>query len=1778
MRQILRTYKRFALISFLIFSVVWNFVIGAIFSFDHQEVQALAVTWVGAAAGTWETAANWSSGVVPTIDDNVSITSSTANIVVTISSGQTALFNQLILGGDATYTAELILVGNLSTSGSALGNITVASKGIITQNNTTTQTIIGTLLVESGGVLTHTANTAAHLYEVDFSAATITLNAGGFVSSTGRGFVGGTLANNGSGPGGGIYNGGSDGGISTDAGSGGGHGGNGGYHKDGLGAGIGYCDVSSVSTLGSGGGGGGNATGGAGGGLIRLQASGTATINGTLSALGTDGGEDGARDAGGGAGGGIYVSANTIAGSPDSLSVVGGGSGNGNSGGAGGGGCILFSYVNTNSITSATMNGGVGYQNAGSGKFLYKKTGENGTLVVTGSSSDGAYTPQAVSSLTVDDLRLANSAIYTVTSSEALILSAASPFSSGDGTGKLIIESGGTFTPTSTVNFTIANATLQLSRNATFTSSSTLDIIIGNSGTFDLRNYTVSAPLTLDTLTIQSGGTMTHGANTTAQTHVVFVSATTVDIQSGGTVNVTGKGYTGGAALAAGNGPGAGVYATAEAGSGAGHGGAGGADANSDAGGAAYCVTTTPATIGSGGGGGGDAIGGAGGGLASFTTTGNLTVAGSIVASGSAGAAGGTGARDAGGGAGGAIKLYGVGSVTVSGSLTVNGGASGANGAQDGGGGGGGCTYIEYGSLTLSGSHSESGGTGSTAGSSGNYGAAALNGTPTVTSYISPSVARDGEGNVTVTTTVSDADNNTVSLYVDHSLDGGSTWASSSIMSASATSGSPSAGTGVITSISNTSGGNALTFVWSSFDDAVTSTSNVKLRITPFDGTISGTTVSSSLFTIDNIEPTVPGNLSASVTSTTSLTLGFGSVSSDTNFSEYKILYHTGSSFNLASSTAFSSSSDLNLGSVSFGGAATTTISGLTANTQYVFRTAVYDSYGNTNFSAASLAGYTAASTPSSVSGSLSGSAATISWSSNATSYYVENTTAGTNSGWTGATSYEFSGLVCGRTYSFTVKGRNGDLVETATASTSVTTATCPSSGFIPPPTPTPTPEPAPEPVAEPVIEAPVVDEPVVAEPEPEPVQEAKVVKPQEKSVEKAVVPPATTAEQVAPNTQGSDPAPIASAPGSTGVPISTVNLPEVGVKVVKFGEVLKVTNNRLVDLALDTTYPKVSIQDQSGKSIEQINADATIPWELNGEDGRKCITATFYDVNGNMAKQKVTCVDLDTIAPPPPQVNIVDTKISFEQQGKKVTVRGNGEPESVIELRIYRIGSLPKTAMNASSLWDMFIAPAYAATEGFFLTKTDANGKWSFTFPDIFEEGKYEIEAMAKDEAGNTSAPVKTSFLVAIETAEAVVQAVAEVINNPEVERINETYVAPAIVGVGVANVAATGSQLPQVLIYLKFLFTQPILLLRRRKHKTWGTVYNAFTKQPVDLATVRLVHHEQGNIIRSQVTDTQGRYYMFGEPGEYRLEVDKNGFGGISGIVKEKEEDGTYLRLYHGDPLKINSEHTEINYSIPLEPLGQDKPVEKLIRERAIQFVQHTISLAGVTATGVSFIISPELKVGLFFALHLVFYAISYKFTHIKLPESFGTVRAANNKKGLHNVVVRVFDSAYNKLVTTTLTDRKGRYAALVGPSVYYVAYEKPGYETKKSETIDYGSNKTQGMGGMIVRDEELPPFVAGKTSKETIVSLPTSEEKSPVAVVKNKLRASSAPLSAKSEKYTVMPTVEEKKPVVTQAKPVLDSTSMNVDMPILPKKKSKSDDDSIADDIIAQWKQNH
>ena len=147
----------------------------------------------------------------------------------------------------------------------------------------------------------------------------------------------------------------------------------------------------------------------------------------------------------------------------------------------------------------------------------------------------------------------------------------------------------------------------------------------------------------------------------------------------------------------------------------------------------------------------------------------------------------------------------------------------------------------------------------------------------------------------------------------------------------------------------------------------------------------------------------------------------------------------------------------------------TLTDSGLSANTQYTYQVKARDANGNeSDYSAPVSNRYTLANVPSSLALTAnSASQITASWSANSnpsgTEYFIENTTAGTNSGWTTNTSWVSSGLSCERSYSFRVKARNGDGVQTDTISISQSTDSCgggvPGTWYRPPSPPAPSPE-----------------------------------------------------------------------------------------------------------------------------------------------------------------------------------------------------------------------------------------------------------------------------------------------------------------------------------------------------------------------------------------------------------------------------------------------------------------------------------------------------------------------------------------------------------------------------------------------------------------------------------------------------------------------------------------------------------------------------------------------
>jgi len=238
--------------------------------------------------------------------------------------------------------------------------------------------------------------------------------------------------------------------------------------------------------------------------------------------------------------------------------------------------------------------------------------------------------------------------------------------------GSVTLQNAGTFVPQTTTGLSLTSVTVQ------------------SGGTLE-QGMTTALPIT--TFTVQSGGNVTHTTNTTTKAYVVNITSTTVDLQSGSTVNVNGLGYT--------TGTGAGTNGSYA--SGAGYGGAGGDSSNGTAGGSTYGTATAPDELGSAGGddiNNGTGAGAKGGGAVKFTVTGTMTVDGTISADGQSGDNG-----EDGGGSGGSVWLA-VGTYAGTGAITANGGAGSPQSASfyGGGGGGGGRIYITYTTKTYSGS------------------------------------------------------------------------------------------------------------------------------------------------------------------------------------------------------------------------------------------------------------------------------------------------------------------------------------------------------------------------------------------------------------------------------------------------------------------------------------------------------------------------------------------------------------------------------------------------------------------------------------------------------------------------------------------------------------------------------------------------------------------------------------------------------------------------------------------------------------------------------------------------------------------------------------------------------------------------------------------------------------------------------------------------------------------------------------------------------------------
>lgn len=284
----------------------------------------------------------------------------------------------------------------------------------------------------------------------------------------------------------------------------------------------------------------------------------------------------------------------------------------------------------------------------------------------------------------------------------------------------------------------------------------------------------------------------------------------------------------------------------------------------------------------------------------------------------------------------------------------------------------------------------------------------------------------------------------------------------------------------------------------------------------------------------------------------------------------------------------------------------------------------------------------------------------------------------------------------------------------------------------------------------------------------------------------------------------------------------------------------------------------------------------------------------------------------------------------------------------------------------------------------------------------------------------------------------------------------------APTIATLALLN---TGLVLPLsgLLPYLAFFFSEPFSILFRKRREGWGVVYNSFTKQPVDLAIVRLYDATTKQLLQTQVTDTHGRYNFLVEPGKYYIVVQKQDFTFPATSLKERQEDAKYSRLYYGDTFRIKKRGARlINFNVPIDIDRENKTNRSLLIGYIFYQGQRTIALLGPFFAFITLLIAPSIWFFSLLVLHILLYIIFRRFTYTPTIKTFGSIRDKTSGKPIKNAIVRLFGTQYNQLLENRLTNNKGQYNFLVGANTYILTVEKKKYRQYRSTAISIGKKK--------------------------------------------------------------------------------------------------------------------
>ncbi|HLD28114.1 MAG TPA: carboxypeptidase-like regulatory domain-containing protein, partial [Patescibacteria group bacterium] len=424
--------------------------------------------------------------------------------------------------------------------------------------------------------------------------------------------------------------------------------------------------------------------------------------------------------------------------------------------------------------------------------------------------------------------------------------------------------------------------------------------------------------------------------------------------------------------------------------------------------------------------------------------------------------------------------------------------------------------------------------------------------------------------------------------------------------------------------------------------------------------------------------------------------------------------------------------------------------------------------------------------------------------------------------------------------------------------------------------------------------------------------------------------------------------------------------------------------------------------------------------------------------------------------------------------------------------------GNRPIASAQVSLLDNQYLLAGYGTTNP---QVTGDNGVYGFMIPNgeytlkVVKDGflTYEQTISTANNIINTQIRLERDLGLG-----EVISVIKLVLDNPIIEQTNQ-IVAPAIVAISLVN-AAIAIPWWNFIYYLQLLFTEPLAWLFRKRKKGWGIVYNSITKKPIDLAVVRLYDRDTKKLVKSRVTDKEGRYHFLVEEGNYYLEVVKSKFVFPSDLLKKVSHDQKYFDLYYGETIEIKQGQSGIiTANIPIDQDEVTDSDREILKKFFWRQIREKIGIVGPIFALISFVVSPSLLMGLFVLLHVLLFMLFSRLAKTKRPKNWGVVFDKNTKSPLAKSVARIYAPEYNRMLEAQVTDRYGRYGFLAEGEAYYLTADKDGYKRHKTVIMEKGK-------------EDVDELVARDMSLEQDVNEPVK----PIIEQPSTIRSENAPIS--------------------------------------------------------------